>query len=217
MAISRQANTSNNETLSEESVEESPVDSPVEAPEETSEASTLITIPPVIQGDILLGLIVTDYVVVSSKRIGRSVMEYVLKLKISNSSSTRYENVFATLLSAPAHVNIIDAAVVVGDSPPNSTILSAGTFTVEVDLALSTSFDDFVWQIEGDVITTPPPTPGDGPAQAGFFMNIDDNLIKGESTSASHKDWIVLTSIMEGLHRDNTGAGIDKKTFFICL
>ena len=166
------------------------------------------TITPVVQGDILPGLIVTDYVVVTTRRTGRTAMEYVLRLKISNASSTVYEKVMANLLSVPAHITIIDPLAAVGDVPANATILSEDSFTIDVDLAMATSFDDLVWSIEGDVVTPPPPPPpGSGPSETGFFMNIDDKSIPGESSSDSHKDWIEFTAFMEGLHRENTSDG----------
>jgi len=169
-------------------------------------------VPPVILSDILPGLIVTDYVVVTTRRTGRTTMEYVLRLKISNASSTVYENVMASLLSAPAHIAIVDSVAVVGDVPANATILSVDSFTIDVDLAMNTSFDDLVWRIEGDVVPPPPPPPpGSGPSETGFFMSIDDNHIPGEATSESHKDWIELTAIMEGLHREGSATGSTRR------
>ena len=151
---------------------------------------------------LLPGLDVTDFIVVSTRRIGRTTMEYVLRLKISNSSANKYENVVATLEAAPAHIVIVDAIVTMGDIPPNSTVLSGDSFTINVDLATSTSFDDFVWRLEGDVLPPPPPPPpGDAPSQSGIFMNIDDLSIPGEATSDSHRDWIELQDVMDGIRR----------------
>lgn len=161
---------------------------------------------------MLPGLIVTDFVVVSSVPTGRTTMEYVLRLKISNSSSQTYRDVQATLQGAPQHIVIIDDVATVGDVPPNSTILSSDSFIVDVNLALNTSFDDFVWLIEGDVKPPPPPQPpGPRPGAAGIFMKIEDPEIAGESKSDSHRDWIVLTSVMEGLHRDNLSSGSTRR------
>jgi len=170
------------------------------------------TVAPVILSDILPGLFVTDYVVVTTRRTGRTTMEYELKLKISNASSTVYENVMASLLSAPAHIAIVDSVAVVGDVPANATILSDDSFTIDVDLAMNTSFDDLVWRIEGDVVPPPPPPPsGSGPSETGFFMSIDDNHIPGEASSSSHKDWIELDAIMEGLHREGSATGSTRR------
>ena len=164
-------------------------------------------VSPSAQSTLLPGLGVTDFVVVSTRRIGRTTMEYVLKLKVSNASSTRYKDAVATLESTPAHIVIIDGIAVIGDVPSNSTVLSQDSFTINVNLAIATSFDDFVWRIDGDVLPPPqPPPPGETPAQSGIFMNIDDLSIKGESTSASHPEWIVLSAVMDGLRRDGLGS-----------
>ena len=161
---------------------------------------------------MLPGLSVTDFVVVSTRPTGRTTMEYVLRLKISNGSSQSYRDVQAILLGAPQHIVIIDDIATVGDVPPNSTILSNDSFIIDVNLALSTSFDDFVWQIEGDVKPpSPPPTPGPRPGAAGIFMKIEDPDIPGDSVSNSHPDWIVLTSVTEGLRRDNLASGSTRR------
>ena len=159
------------------------------------------------QSSLLPGLAVTDFILDSSRRTGRTTKEYVLRLKLSNSSATRYENVVATLVGAPAHIVIVDGIASVGDVPPNATILSEDTFTVRINLAISTSFDDFVWQIQGDISTPPPPPPpGGAPSVPGIYMNIDDLRIPGESTSASHRNWIELTEVMDGIRREGLGA-----------
>jgi len=148
---------------------------------------------------------VTDYVVVSTRRTGRTTTEYTLKIKATNSSSKTYDNVLVTLVSAPAHITVIDGIVNFTEVPPSSTTLSPDTFIVDVDLALSTSFDDLVWNFEGDVVAPPPPPPKGSPTQVGYFMNIDNNLIPGDSLSSSHRDWIELSAFTEGMRRDDTG------------
>jgi type VI secretion system secreted protein Hcp len=163
-------------------------------------------LPPVTNNETPLpDLSVTDYVVVSSRRTGRTRTEYTLKIKVSNSSSTTYENVLATLVIFPKHIVAIDHVVNIANIPPHSTIVSSDTFVIDVDLAVSTSFESLSWNFEGDVVAPPPPPPTGRPASAGYFMNIDNNQIPGESNSSSHEDWIELTAFTEGLHRDNTG------------
>lgn len=53
---------------------------------------------------------------------------------------------------------------------------------------------------QGTATTTASST--SNPTQAGLFMSIDDNAIKGESTSVSHRDWIELNSIADGQRLD---------------
>lgn len=142
---------------------------------------------------------VTDFIVVGSSRTGRTTMRYELRLKLSNNAAQAYQQVVATLLAVPDHIAIINPSVTVGNLPANSTILSSGTFTIDVDLAISTSFDDFVWQIDGDVGSPPTAPPTGKPTRAGYFMNIDGSRIKGESSSESHRDWIELISVSNGL------------------
>lgn len=177
-----------------------------------SEPDTDITQPLTINANALSVLSVTDYVVVSTRRTGRTRTEYTLKIKVANSSATTYENVLATLVSAPAHITVIDSTVNFSRVPAHSTTISPDTFTVDVDLAISTSFDELVWNFEGDVVAPPPPPPNGHPTQPGYFMSIDNNLIPGDSTSSSHRDWIVLSEFTEGLHRDDTGTSGSTRT-----
>ncbi len=178
------------------------------ASEPAPAAGGLVTLPstPITNANPLPALSVSDYVVVSSRRTGRTRTEYTLKIKVANAGSQRYENVLATLVGAPAHINIIDSIVNLDTVPPNAVVLSPDTFIIDVNLAVSTSFEDLQWNFEGDVAQPPPPPPpSGGPSAPGIFMSIDGNAIPGESTSASHKDWIVLSAFTEGLRRDNLG------------
>ncbi|MGB5398106.1 MAG: type VI secretion system tube protein Hcp, partial [Gammaproteobacteria bacterium] len=178
------------------------------ASEPAPAAGGLVSLPstPITNANPLPALSVSDYVVVSSRRTGRTRTEYTLKIKVANAGSQRYENVLATLVSAPAHITVIDGIVNLDTVPPNAVVLSPDTFIIDVNLAVSTSFEDLLWNFEGDVAQPPPPPPpSGGPSAPGIYMSIDDNAIPGESTSASHKDWIVLSAFTEGLRRDNLG------------
>lgn len=190
-------------------------DSVTEEQQNTSTAdSNLPTIAaqPSPVSSMLPGMTVTDFVVVSTRRTGRTVMEYVLGLKISNSSSTPYDGVLATLSGVPGHITVTDNSVTIGKVPPNSTILSQDTFTLLVDLSISTSFDDFIWIIDGSSSTPPPPpNPGSRPDAPGIYMNIDDLSIPGEATSDSHQNWIELTSVMDGIRREGLSAGASRR------
>jgi len=180
--------------------------------EDTSSGGGVLTTTLTTNENPLPALSVTDYVIVSSKRTGRTRSEYTLKIKVANSGSQQYENVLATLDSAPAHIEIIDGVVNIDRVPPNSVTISPDTFVVDVDLAVGTSFDELQWSFEGDATQPPPPPPpSGGPSTAGYFMSIDNNAIPGESTSVSHEDWIELTSFTEGLRRDSVVSGTSRR------
>lgn len=147
---------------------------------------------------VLTQIAISDYVVVSSRRVGRTAFEYTLRAIATNSSSNKYTNVTAALMSVPENITIIDGDVAFGTVFGNSNNTSADEFTIEVDLSVNTSLIDLVWQVSGATSGT-----GGGgttsPTDAGMFMSIDGKSeIKGDSTSESHKDWIELQSFQEG-------------------
>ena len=161
---------------------------------------------------LLTQVAITDYVVVSTRRVGRTVTEYTMRAVASNNSANRYTNVTASLISAPAHIKIIDGNVAFGTVNGNGNTTSADSFVIEVDLSVKTILADLAWSVNG----TPPSTGGGGggsggsPTEVGIFMNIDDNAIKGDARSASHRDWIELLSFSEGSSNpvgDRTGGG----------
>lgn len=159
---------------------------------------------------LLSQILIDDYVLISSRRVGRTVNEYTLKAIAINNSSTRYTNVTATLVSAPPNITIVDNTAVLGTVPGGASITSADEFVIRVDLLVKTSLNDLVWQVNGSL----PSTGGGGggsPEKAGIFMSIDENSeIKGDSTSKSHQDWIILESFGEGsnvIFDDRTGGG----------
>ena len=155
---------------------------------------------------LLTQVAITDYIVVSTRRVGRTVMEYTLRGIATNSSATRYTNVTANLTSVPAHINIVEGNLVFGTVVGSDDTTSADDFVIEVDLSIKTAIDELVWRVEGTV----PGTGGGGdgtPEQTGIFMSIDENRIKGESTSGSHAQWIELLSFNEGSSID-IGSGI---------
>lgn len=159
-------------------------------------------------------VIINDYVVVSSRRVGRTVSEYTLRAIATNISSTRYTNVIGTLTSVPSNITVVDGAVVFGTVAGNGDTTSADEFIITVDLTVKTSLDELVWRVEGTV----PGTGGGGgsgsPEQVGIFMSIDENSqIKGDSVSKSHEDWIELLSFSEGSSIViGSGSGGDRPT-----
>jgi type VI secretion system Hcp family effector len=148
---------------------------------------------------LLSQVMINDYVVVSTRRVGRTITEYTLRAIATNTSSTRYTNVAATLTSVPPHITIVDNSVTFGTVVGNSNTTSADEFIIAVDLSVNTSLLDLVWRVDGTIPGTGGGGGGGSPSQVGIFMSIDDNAnIKGESISESHQDWIELLSFSEG-------------------
>ena len=157
---------------------------------------------------LLTQVVITDYLVVSTRRVGRTVTEYTLRAIATNTSANRYTNVTATLTSVPPHITIVDNKVTFGTVIGSSVTTSADEFIIAVDLSVKTSLADLVWRIDGTIPGTGGGGGGGGsPGQAGIFMSIDGNAnIKGESKSKSHQDWIELLSFTEGSHVEIGGA-----------
>ena len=166
-------------------------------------ACLLAIMPAVSSAAVLNPEVVIDnnnFVVVSSRRVGRTVSEYTLRAVVNNTGTRQFTNVTATLTSVPANITIVDGSLNFGSVSSNATITSTDVFVIRVDLRVKTSFDDLIWQVNGDVVTGGGGGGGGGggPEQTGIFMSIDDNVIKGEVISNSHKDWIELLSWSEG-------------------
>ena len=148
---------------------------------------------------VLSQVVITDYVVVSTRRVGRTVTEYTLRAIATNDSSTRFTNVTATLISVPAHITVVDGIAVFGTVNANGNTTSADDFVIAVDLSVKSSIDELIWRVEGTVPGTGGGGGGGAPDQTGIFMSIDGNAeIRGEAKSKSHPDWIELLSFSEG-------------------
>jgi PKD repeat protein len=78
-------------------------------------------------------LAVSGYVLVSSKRITRTVFENVYRAQITNSGSRDALNVTATATSSVAHVTLPDNAVSFGNVAAGQTVQSSDNFVVRHD------------------------------------------------------------------------------------
>jgi type VI secretion system secreted protein Hcp len=142
-------------------------------------------------------LSISEYQVVSSRRVGRTVTEYTLRAVVTNIGATRYTEVAATLTSVPSNMTIVDGSVFFGTVIENDNTTSADEFIITVDLSVPTSLDSLVWQVNG--VKPPPPGGGTTPGEAGIFMSIDNNaVIQGEVSSKGHENWIKLLAWSEG-------------------
>lgn len=142
-----------------------------------------------------------NFTLVNSRRVTRTVSEYTIRALAQNTSAIELDNVKASLVSVPSSITIVDGNLDFGLIAGNSSVLSSDEFTIQINLRQAFSLADLVWKIEGDL---PPPPPNTSPTETGIFMSIDNNAIKGEATSSSHKDWITLLSWSEGSSNSGT-------------
>lgn len=136
----------------------------------------------------------SNFTLVSSKRVTRTVSEYTIRALANNTTAIEIKNVTATLISVPTNITIVDGNLNFGLLAANASVASSDTFTIRIDLRQAYSLADLRWKIEGDL----PPPPAATPSAVGIFMSIDKNAIKGEVTHASHKDWIEVLTWSEG-------------------
>ena len=111
------------------------------------------------------------YHIARKTRVGRTLFEYDLTTTVRNASSQGVTNLVATLLAAPANVQVIDAIVNVGSVLAGSTVESVDTFTIRVDRTTLVSPLPISWRVTYGVgivadFTTlldlgPPRAPGD--------------------------------------------------------
>lgn len=92
---------------------------------------------------------VTDYELVSKKRVGRTVFEYEYALTVENNTNTDYDGVFVTLTSPNAAFELTDATANIGAFSAFSSKGANDTIKVRVDrrarfnpLNLTYAFDD---------------------------------------------------------------------------
>ena len=142
-----------------------------------------------------------NFTLVNSRRVTRTVSEYTIRALAQNTSVTQLDNVKASLVSVPSSITIVDGNLDFGSIAGNSSMLSSDEFTIQINLRQAFSLADLVWQIEGDL---PLPPPNTSPTETGIFMSIDNNAIKGEATSDSHKDWITVLAWSEGSSNSGT-------------
>lgn len=145
----------------------------------------------------------SNFTLVSSKRVTRTVSEYTIRADAKNITAFEIKNVTATLISVPGNITIVDGNLNFGLVTANATVTSSDTFIIRIDLRQAYSFVDLKWKIEGDL----PPPPASTPSAVGIFMSIDKNVIKGEVNHASHKDWIDVLAWSEGSSNAGTTHG----------
>jgi type VI secretion system secreted protein Hcp len=169
-------------------------------------SAVLVTMPNIAHAEVISTEVVIDYTkftLVSSRRVTRAVSEFTLKATAQNKSGTVFNNVKASLSSVPGNITIIDGDLDFGTITADSSAISSDEFTLQINLRQAYSLADLVWLVNGDS-PAPPPPPVDKPSAVGFFMSIDNNVIKGEVDNKSHKNWIEVLAWSSGL--SNSGS-----------
>jgi len=87
------------------------------------------------------------YHIVRKTRVGRTLFEYDLTTTVRNASAQNVTNLVATLLAAPANVQVIGNTVNVGSVPAASTVESGDTFTIRVDRSTLVSPLPISWRV----------------------------------------------------------------------
>ncbi|HVP11985.1 MAG TPA: hypothetical protein VMV94_12460, partial [Phycisphaerae bacterium] len=90
---------------------------------------------------------ILSYGLESKTRVGRTLFDYQLNLRIKNTSGTTATNVVAELLDVPDNVTIIDNQVNVGTISPGATVTSTDTFTIRVDRSTPVSALPISWRV----------------------------------------------------------------------
>jgi len=152
----------------------------------------------------------SNFTLVSSRRVTRTVSEYTIRAAAKNLTATEFNNVTAKITTVPGNMTIIDGNVNFGRLAANATLASTDEFTIQIDLRQAYSLADIRWEVSGD------PVPAvSAPSAVGIFMSIDKNTIKGDVSNKSHKDWIEVIAWSEGSNNSGTthlgsGAGAGK-------
>jgi parallel beta-helix repeat protein len=90
---------------------------------------------------------IQGYNIVSKTRIGRTLFQYDLTITAHNASSQGVTNLVATLLAVPSNVQIASGTVNVGSVPAGATVVSPGTFTIQVDRSVVLSPLPIGWRV----------------------------------------------------------------------
>lgn len=88
-----------------------------------------------------------NYVLVSKKRIGRTVFEYIYKAKIINVGSTRVSGGIAQVKSRSRHTIVKDGQISFAPILARSSILSSDTFTISHNRLFKFNPKDLTWKI----------------------------------------------------------------------
>jgi parallel beta-helix repeat protein len=92
-------------------------------------------------------LYVQGYNLVEKTRVGRTLFDYRLQVRVKNQSASNAVDVSLELLHMPSNVTIIEPLVDVGSVPAGATVTSTDTFTIRVDRQTLTSALGISWRV----------------------------------------------------------------------
>ena len=90
---------------------------------------------------------VTQTILVSEKRVARTIFEYTYKIVVKNDATSR-TNVLAKLTRVGAGSSIVKGQVNVGDLVANAAITPADTFTIRHDRTVPLQISALIWEFQ---------------------------------------------------------------------
>lgn len=93
-------------------------------------------------------LTVSEYKLVSSVRVTRTLFDFTYTAKITNLGNTTFSGGTATVTSKAAATSIIDSQITFGKVPTGASAVSQDTFTIRQDRTLSFNPADLVWSVQ---------------------------------------------------------------------
>jgi RHS repeat-associated protein len=92
-------------------------------------------------------LVLEDYNVISTTRVGRTIFEYVFAVTLKNNAHATYSSVKFELFNAPANMTILDSNVVFDHIGVGESAISQGTLEVRIDLSGTTDLYTIPWRV----------------------------------------------------------------------
>jgi predicted outer membrane repeat protein len=92
-------------------------------------------------------LYIQGYGQIRKTRIGRTLFEYELNVKMINAGQDDASNVVAEVIAFPANVQVQDGTVMVGSLPAGMEATSSDTFTIRVDRSAELSQVPISWRV----------------------------------------------------------------------
>lgn len=171
----------------------------------------LLTLLNVAQANEVTEDIVVDdnsLTVISSTRIDRRTIEYVVTAAVKNTSDKDFTNVSAQLVETPTNVTLVDGSLSFGDVAAGSVKVSEDTFTMQVRRVRRGSGGTYTWQAFGNEVVPPPPPPPPPPKECDNVPEIPQKI--GSfiffSCLTDQPKWIPITRWEQGAGKSISSA-----------